>query len=778
MKKNAEVKSDVRKSDLKRLNKNNKIKQTKMKSLVKSVFISLIILVLSCLSLIPLISNMKYGLDLQGGFEILYQVDSIDGEEVTTDMVNNTYQVILKRIDILGVNEPEISIEGNNIRVQLAGVTDEEDAKATLSQMANLTFRNSHDDLVMSSDVLKSGSVKVVADPNSLGNYYLTLDIADVNLFHKKTEEIRKANDVMVIWLDYEDGVNSFDRERESCGTSGTSRCISYASIASELTTDQVTLSGKFTQEEAQKLAELINSGSLPTKLVELSSRTVDASFGKDALEKTYIAGLVGIALIIVFMILIYNFCGLISGIGLTLYTAVVFCLFNMVGGRLTLPGIAAVVIGIGMAVDSAVISFSRIKEELRNKKSLQEAYRNGNKESFASIIDANITTLIAAVILFIFGQSSVKGFATMLIISIIATMFVMVFIIRYLLGLFVNSGIFDKHLTMFIGIRKLNKKPANGKFSFVNKRKLTLFVIPILLIIIGSSSIATQGFNFSIDFKGGTNITLNAKEKLTPSTVKAEIEKLGYEVDSVESISDETVYVTIADVFTTKDNKVVEDYFNKKYKDSNINIGAVSNEVKKALTMNAIKALILACIGIIIYVSIRFQFSYAIASIIALIHDVSFVLIAFSLLQFEISGIFIAAILSIIGYSINDTIVAFDRIRENKEKLYKGQLKKLEDLENLVDVSLRETVGRSLVTSITTIIPVITLLLLGSHEISAFNYALLIGLIAGTYSSLFIAAQIWLVIEKRNVGKKDNKKWYDDDEKEVEELKVKGINC
>lgn len=753
-------------------------KKAQKKTFFTALGITVLVGIICIASLFPLFKSTKFGLDLQGGFEILYQVDSIDGSSVTSDMISSTYKIIVKRIDILGVSEPEISIEGNNIRIQLAGVTDEAEAKSTLSQMANLTFRNSSDELIMTSDVLKSNSVKVAQDDSSLGIYYLELEIADVDTFHEKTEELRQAGEPMIIWLDFEEGVDSFATEKENCGTDSDSRCISYAYIQSELTTNKVTLSGNFTQEEAQALADLINSGSLPTKLTEISSRTVNASFGEDALQKTFIAGIVGILAIMLVLIAVYRFSGLIASIGILIYTVLVFLIFNLVGGRLTLPSIAAVVIGIGMAVDACVISFTRIKEELRNKCSLEESFEKGNQNSLSSILDSNITTIIAAAILFIFGESSVKGFATMFIISIIVTLFVMVFIVRHLLGAFVKSGIFDSKYTIFLGVKDLNKESIFEKISFTkwNPRLLTVSVIVIVLGLIYFSQI---GFNLGIDFKGGSSISLTANETLTESEISKDIEELGYTLDKVESIDNNSVYITVSNVFDASDNEKVEAYFEEKYEGSTTSIGAVSNIVKKQLLENAIKSLIFACIGLIIYVSLRFTFSYGVSSIAALAHDVIIVIIVFSLFQLEVTSIFIAAILSIIGYSINNTIVAFDRVRENKKKLYNNKIKSSSELKHLVDISLKEVINRSLLTSLTTLLPVISLILLGSHEIINFNYALLIGLLAGTYSSLFIALQIWYLIEKRRIGKPEKKKWYDVElDDDIEELKVKGINC
>lgn len=755
-----------------------KQKKAQSKRFVSGLLISLVVLIVSGCLLYPMIKYTKFGLDLKGGFEILYEVQDVDGKEVSKESVTNTYKTILKRIDILGVSEPEISIEGNNIRIQLAGVTDKNQAKETLSSMANLTFRNSKDELVMTSDVLKPNGVKVVSDDKNVGNYYLTLDIADVDTFHKQTEKIRKAGDVLVIWLDFNEDSDSFSKEQDSCGSLNDSRCISYASINDELTTNTVTLSGKFTQEEAKNLSELINSGSLPTKLVELSSKTVDASFGEDALQNTFIAGVIAVILIILFMIVIYRFCGVIASIGIISYTMLTFAIFNMVGGRLTLPSIAAVVIGIGMAVDATVLSFERIKDELRHKNNLEHAFKNGSKNALVSIMDANVTTFIAAIILFIFGESSIKGFATMLIISVIVTLVVMVYLVRYLLKAFVDSKKFDNHFNSFVGLKNIESKSRLSCFDYV-KHGPKFVILTVILLVIGFIGLYRNGLTLSIDFKGGSSITLSSSEKLEIPKIKSDVEELGYKVSNIDNINDKTAYVTINDTLDADDTAKIEKHFNDNYEDATTSIGSVSNTVKKELIKNAIKSLVLAMLGIMIYVSLRFTFRYGVSTLITLFHDALMVLLVFSILKLEISTIFIAAILSIIGYSINDTIVTFDRIRENKRKLYNDKLKSYDELKQLVNISLRETITRSLITSLTTLIPVICLMILGSHEIINFNYALLIGLIAGTYSSIFIAAQLWMLLEKKHIGKAEKKKWYEvDDKDELEELKVKGINC
>lgn len=770
--------------------KNNNTKT----SFSRAIIISILILVISIFGVYLAVKNLNYGLDLQGGFEVLYEVDSIDGSKVTTDMVNSTYKIIDKRINALGVSEPEISIEGNNIRVTMAGVDNIDDARKTISTTAALTFRTSDGELLMDSSVLNSGKASVGYSAEK--GYYISLSVKDYDEFYKQTKKVSEMdNNYIVIWLDYEEdmelvnvgtGYGYYTDEEvtdesgtvtttqvfHACGDLENSNCLSYAGVPQGFASD-VIIEGNFNKDEAQGLVDMINSGSMPTKLTEISSKTVTASFGENSLQKTFTAGVVGIVLIAILLIVLYKISGIIASISIIAYTFLTLLIFNLVGGRLSLQGIAALVIGIGMAVDSAVISFSRIKEELKRKVSLKTAYKEGSKESFVSILDANVTTLIAAIILFIFGESSVKGFATMLIISIIVTFIVMVYLNRYIMRLFVESEKFEKHTKLFIGYKDSKKE---NKFDFV-KHKNLIFIVVVLIIVLGCMFTYSEGLNLGIDFKGGSTIEINSNNKLNSIDIEKDLEELEYKVENIEKIDDSRVYVTIENVLDNSETQKTEKYFNEKY-DATTSVGAISNQVKRDITRNAIKALIYACIGMIIYITIRFKFSYGLSAIIALVHDSLMVLIVFSLLRYEVNSMFIAAILSIIGYSINNTIVVFDRIRENKTKLYKDKIKKVEDLKEIVNISLRQTVSRCIITTVTTLLPVISLIFIGSHEILNFNIALLIGLVVGTFSSLFISSQVWMSIEKKNIGRDPNKHWYDDNKKEKEELQVKGINC
>ena len=744
----------------------------KTKFIIGSIILVLLFAI-GVYSIKTLLNITHYGLDLQGGFEILYQVESLDGKKLDNDMLYSTYKAIGKRIDILGVSEPEISIEGNDrIRIKLAGVTNADDARKMIASTATLSFRDYNDNLLMTSEVL-GGSAKETTD--TMGKPAVSLSIKDTSTFYDVTKKVSTmTNNIIVIWLDYDETTDSYVKERGLCGSS-TSHCLSAATVDRGFASD-VIISGNFTKKEAKTLVDLINSGALPTKLTELSSHTVEASFGELSLSKTLVAGLIGIVLVMILMVVIYKFCGLVASFGITLYTILSFLIFYLINGVLTLPGIAALLLGIGMAVDASIISFERIKENILIGKSIDKSFDLGNKNSFSSIVDANITTIIAAVILFILGDSSIRGFATMLIINVLVTIFVMVFLTKVIIKYFVKTKVFDNKPYLFIGVKK-NKieKSSEIKIPYekvnIVKTKKYSYLLTIMLIIVMSGLFIYRGINLGIDFSGGTSISINTKDTNTDlNTIKKDL--TSYHIIG-ESTNNDIISI---DIKETLNEGEIKNLGNKLQSDYNVDteIYAVSNIVKQELVKNAIKSLIFASIGIVIYVSIRFKFNYAVAAIIALIHDVLMVFLFFGATHLKITSIFIAALLTIIGYSINDTIVTFDMVRENYKNKYKNKCTD-EELEDLVNISVRRTLYRTILTTITTIVPVICLMVFGSHEIMNFNIALLVGFIVGVYSSIFISNNIWLYLEKRRIHKpiKENK-----DLDDINELKIKGINC
>lgn len=762
--------------------KTKKQEKQKKKKIITTSICLLFLCALIGFSFVPLFKNLNFGLDLQGGFEVLYKVESIDGSKMTNNKMTATYKTLSKRIDSLGVSEPEIILEGNDkIRVKLAGVTNQEEARKQLSTVATLSFRDSNDNLLMDSSVLNAGSAKVSQD--SSGKPAVLLSVKNKDKFYDITNKVKDYEEnVIVIWLDYEEGSSSYATEKSMCGTSG-SKCLSSATVSQGFASD-VIIQGNFTEEEVNNLVDLINSGSLPSRLTEVSSRTVGASFGDSTLSRTLIAGIIGISLIAVMLISLYHFAGFISTVSVLIYSFLVFAVFWVVGGVLTLPGIAALVLGIGMAVDANVITFSRIKEELYHGKSLQFAFKEGSKSSLRAIIDSNLTTLLVAIIMFMFGESSVKGFATMLIITIAVTMFTMVFLTRFLLGLFVKTGYFDDKTKLFIRVDKkdmpnVNKNEKVTKIPLKNvdflhhAKKVVAF--SAILILAGVVCFGMNGFNLGIDYQAGSNINIETSEDVQKKALKEDLNELKLHDTSITT-NDDTITIRVSDVLSANRIHKIVQHFEEKYQ-AKVDVGVVSNVVKEELTKNAIFSILLSIIGIILYIAIRFRLSYALGAVCALLHDVVIIFAVFAIFHLEISVMFIAAILAIIGYSINDTIVCFDRVRENLQKQKGNSLDKTQ-LKEVVNVSIRETFGRSLYTSITTILPVLALIFLGSSEILNFNLAMLVGLVSGTYSSIFVATVIFYLLESKNLGKKKEtkkKKVYHDD---IEEKQIKGINC
>ncbi len=746
-----------------------------MKAKRNSVIIRTLLLtalsVLICFVLNPVFKNLKYGLDLQGGFEILYQVTPLDGSKMTKEKLTSTYHSMSRRIDSLGVSEPEIILEGNDkIRVRLAGVTNQEEARETLSTVASLTFRDTNDNLLMTSEVLKSGGARLTTDSN--GRPAVALSIADVDTFYEVTNRVKDYEDNrIVIWLDFEEGTDSYAASQYTCGTES-SHCLSAATVNQAFASD-VIIQGNFTEEQAQNLVDLINSGSLPAKLTEVSSQTVGASFGEATLQKTLIAGIVGISLVALLLIFVYHFAGFISSVCILLYTLLVFAVFWLVGGVLTLPGIAALLLGIGMAVDANVLTYARIKEELQKGRSLESAFKNGSKASFTTILDANLTTLLVAIIMFIFGESSVKGFATMLIINIAVTMVTMVGITRMMMKGFVKTGYFDDKLNLFLHVKKkdleketLEKKPKN----YLRMSKY-FAIFSCVCILIGAVFFGVKGFHLGIDYQAGSDITLVSSNPISESSLDADLESLGLTKVSYEA-GDGEVSLRVKDVLADDEIAEVTNYFTNKYQ-ADVDIGVVSNIVAQELIKNAAISIALSLIGIILYVSFRFTFHFGLSSVLCLIHDALMMVAGILIFQVEVNSMFIVAILTIIGYSINNTIVVFDRIRENRKKKDSAKLKEGE-LEDLVNLSIGQTMSRSIYTSLTTLLPIIALMIFGSSGILTFNVAMVIGLIAGTYSSIFLAGYIYVKLEKRSAKKNKPKKIR---RQEVQEKIIKGIN-
>ncbi|PXW90003.1 protein translocase subunit secF /protein translocase subunit secD [Streptohalobacillus salinus] len=706
--------------------------------------------------------DLKLGLDLQGGVEILYEVEPLDDEqEINESILEATVESLRQRVDVLGVSEPNFTIEEpNRVRVQLAGIENEDEARELLQTSARLSFRDVEDVERLSGADLQEGGAQQDFDPTT-NQPIVTLALKDGALFGDITRSILEDDDLanqLVIWLDYQEGDTYYEEAQKQ-----DPKFISAPAISQVINSSTVQIDGNFSIDEAQRMADILNAGSLPVDLTEEYSTSVSAQFGVEALDQTVFAGILGVLFIFLFMLGYYRFGGIISIITLSLYIYLVMLVFGWMNGVLTLPGIAALILGVGMAVDANIITFERMKEELKQGKTMIAAFESANKNSLSTILDANITTLIAATVLFIYGTSSVKGFATLLIVSIVLSFVTTVFISRLFLGLWIKSRVLNKRQSWF-GVKKDDIQDINNpdaiapkvfgrRFNFVTHRK-KFFIGSGVMIVVGILSLLIMGLNLSVDFTSGTRIEINTTTQVSENEMNDHFETLTYDIENLSYAGNdnEISIIRLDDQLNQQEVAEVREYFSGVY-DTEANISTVSPVVGQQLARNALLAVVIASIFIVIYVTIRFEFYFALTAIIALMHDAFLILAFFSVTQVEFNVTIIAAILTIVGYSINDTIVTFDRIRENLK--IRKRVRSFDVLADIVNDSLMQTLARSINTVLTVIVAAGFLLFFGATAITNFSFALVIGLLAGTYSSLFIAAQLWLVIRGRNIKEK-----------------------
>lgn len=717
------------------------------------------------------VKNVNLGLDLQGGFEVLYQVKPLGGDgKIDDKALQSTAQTLENRVNVLGVSEPHIQVEDpDRIRVQLAGVKNPDEARKILSSQANLTIRDANDHVKLTGKDIVQGSAKQEFKQGT-NEPAVTFKLKDRAKFKKVTEEIsKKQENMMVVWLDYKKG-DSYHKELDK--PEDKRKYVSAASVDQPINSDSVEISGGFQGqqgvERAKQIAELLNAGSLPVDLKEVYSNSVGAQFGQDALDKTIFASMIGVAIIYLFMVGFYRLPGIVAVIALTVYVYLTLVAFNFISGVLTLPGLAALVLGVGMAVDANIIMYERIKDELRVGRTLKQAYSKANKSSFLTIFDSNLTTVIAAAVLFFFGQSSVKGFATMLLLGILMIFITAVFLSRGLLSLLVSSNYFKKKYWMF-GVNKNNRhdinegvdvhdlKTAFEKWNFVKLAK-PLIGVSILILVIGIIILSIFKLNLGIDFSAGTRVDLDSDTKLSQTKVERTIKDVGLTPDQIQINGNDNKQATVqfkndlSKDETLKLNKVINDQYGNKP-----TVNTVSPMIGQELAKNAMKALIYAAIGIIIYVSLRFEWRMGLSAVLALLHDVFIIVALFSLLRLEVDITFIAAILTIVGYSINDTIVTFDRVRENLHKI--KVITDPHQIDDIVNRSIRQTMTRSINTVLTVVVVVIAILIFGASSLFNFSLALLIGLLSGVFSSIFIAVPLWSIMKKHQLKKSENGK-------------------
>ena len=712
--------------------------------------------------------NIITGLDLAGGVSITYAAD--EDMPSTEDMDDTVYK--LQQRVMSYSEEAKVYKEGTNrITVEIPGVTDANKILEELGTPGTLYFIRQTDDdgnacysynsstgkyeLKYTIDELKEkncivleGSSVVnaqggVQQDNSGNGKYVTeleFDSEGTKAFAEATERAYKNNETIGIYYD-----NEF---------------VSVPSVNSVITAGKAVIEGANSIEDAKALATTLRIGSLTLTLHEISSQVVGATLGSSAIHTSLIAGGIGLALVIIFMIIVYALPGLVAGLALLIYTGLELVMLNAFDLTLTLPGIAGIILSIGMAVDANVIIYARIREEIAAGKSVRNAITTGFQKAFSAIFDGNITTLIAAAVLGFLGTGSVQGFAMTLALGIVLSMFTALVISRLIVNAFYAVGFRDEK---FYG-----KAREQKTIDFVGKKKIFFTISLILAILVpiagmgGFKAATDKSLNYSLEFMGGTSTTVEFNENMSMEQLEKEVNP---KVEDITKDADVTcVKVVNSNGVTIKtrtlsvderealENMLVNDFSVDK---STITSQSISATVSNEMRRDAIVAVIVAAIFMLLYIWFRFKdIRFASSAVLALLHDVLVVLGFYAVSRVTVGTTFIACMLTIVGYSINATIVIFDRIREN---LATGFGKK-KDLAEVVNLSITQTLTRSIYTSLTTFIMVFILWIMGVSSIREFALPIMVGIICGAYSSVCVTGPLWYTI-KTMAGKRTKKK-------------------
>ena len=666
--------------------------------------------------------NIKLGLDLNGGVSITYQ--TVDENPTKEQMSDTVYKLQLKAQGYS--DEAQVYQEGKNrINIDIPGATDANAILEELGEPGTLEFADENGNVLLTGDDVKTATAGMTNE-NNKKEYVIELNFTEAGA--KKFAEATKNNVGKRIFIIYNNDV------------------ISSPNVKEAINGGQASISPIESYEEANNIASTIRIGALPVKLTELRSNVIGATLGVEAISTSLKAAAIGIALVILFMLFVYWLPGLASSIALVLYVGLEIVLLQAFEVTLTLPGIAGVILSIGMAVDANVIIFTRIKEELGNGKATDKAIKAGFEKALSAILDGNITTLIAAAVLYLRGTGTVRSFATTLAIGIVVSLITALFVTRALLNAFYEFGAENPKL---YGVKKETKI-----INFIRFRKVA-YSLSALVIVFGFVMLFMNKkntgyvFNYDLDFRGGSSTTITfdkdmsmaeIDEKVIPlfreatggnaSAQAAKVAGTNEVIVKTRTMTTEErtkLYNSIQDKFSIKEDKIVTE---------NIS-GAVSREMK----VDAVWALAIAIFCMLIYIWVRFRdIKFASASVLALAHDVLVTVTFYAALRWAVGSNFIACILTIVGYSINATIVVFDRIREN---IQNGDVKK-KGLDFAVNEAISNTLTRSINTSLTTFITVFCLYLFGVSSIRDFSMPLMVGIISGAWSSVCIAGPLW----------------------------------
>ena len=679
--------------------------------------------------------KIKLGLDLAGGVSITYQ--TVQQNPSDEDMADTIYK-LQQRVQNYSTEAEVYREGGNRINIDIPGVSDANAILDELGKPGSLLFVDPQGQTVLTGDQVATAKAGII-DNNGKSEYVVSLTFTDEGskAFAEATAKLIGQRIAII----YDNVV------------------YSNPTVQTAITGGNAQITGMTSYDEAKNLASTIRIGSLSLELEELRSNVVGAKLGQTAISTSMKAAVVGFVVLAAFMIGAFLLPGAASVIALALYIILEILLLSAFEITLTLPGIAGIILSIGMAVDANVIIFTRIKEEIALGKSVYESINSGFKKALSAIIDGNVTTLIAAAVLYVRGSGTVKGFAQTLALGIILSMFTALFVTKFILKAFYNVGLDD--------VKFYGKKPDRESINFVGMRKITLSVAAVALIIgvifAGVNKSQIGGFfNYGLDFKGGTSTNVTFNKDYSLEEISKEIVPVVESVTGEAGTQTQKVQGTNQVIIKTRSlsldereklNKALADKFGvdaEKITAESIS-GAVSSEMKK----DAVVATVLATILMLIYIWIRFRdFSFAAGSILALLHDVFIVISCYAIFRWSVGSTFIACILTILGYSINATIVIFDRIRENKSILPKSTAK-----EELINKSVTETLTRSIYSSLTTFITIFILFLMGVPSIREFALPIMVGIVAGTYSSVFLSSVFWYLLSNKFDKKIEEKK-------------------